>query len=159
MSVEAALEVSQGLLQSSLDGDYCATAANFHVDPFTVGGEWVHEAARWLDGTLDYAVEHGIPIWSAVDWLRFTEVRHDSQLEDVQWHPDSGQLSFALSVGAMSDVALAVMVPQKHGELELVQVEVDGTLCAQGQRSIGGLSYGWVSVSAGPHRVVATYNG
>jgi hypothetical protein len=158
VSAEAALEVSQGLLHRSLDSDYCAIAANFHVDPFAVGGEWVGEAARWLEGTLDYAAEHDIPIWSAVDWLRFAEVRHASQLEDVQWHPDIGRLSFDLSAGATSGMALAVMVPQEHEGLGLVQVEVDGIPHTNGQRSIGGLTYGWVSVPAGPHRVVATYN-
>jgi hypothetical protein len=157
LSAKAAIEVSQGLLQQSLDGDYCAIAGNFHVDPFAVGGEWIEEAVQWLDGTLDYAAENDIPIWSAQDWLQFTEVRHASRLENVQWHADQKRLSFDLSAEPVSEVALAVMVPQRHGQLELTMVEIDGAKHTHGQRAISGLNYGWVSVPAGPHRVVALY--
>lgn len=157
VSAETALEVSQELLRRSMAGDYCAIAANFHVDPFAVGGEWVAEATRWLEGTLDYAAAQGIPIWSAADWLRFTETRHDANLEDIQWHPGLGRMSFNLMARTTPDVALSVMVPLRHGENRLVQIEVDGQAIGHNIRQVGGVDYGGVSVFAGPHQVAAAY--
>jgi hypothetical protein len=157
VSAETALEMSQTLLQRSLGGDYCAIAANFHVDPFAVGGDWIAEAIRWLEGTLDYAAANSIPIWSALDWLDFTETRHDANFESVEWHPATGQLGFNLAARTVPDVTLTVMVPVRHSELNLVHVEIDGLSLEHRTRKVGGVSYGWVSIPAGPHRLVVTY--
>lgn len=157
LSAEAAVEVSQTLLRRSLVGDYCAIATNFHVDPFAIGGLPAAEAARWLEGTLDYTVAQGIPIWSAQEWLQFTEIRHDANMEQVQWHSAAQRLSFQLAALAIPDVELTVMVPLWHGEVRLAQVEVDGQPVEHRERQVGGVTYGWVSVGAGPHRIIATY--
>jgi hypothetical protein len=152
-----AVEVSRTLLRRSLDGAYGAITAQFHVDPFVLGGQAASEEAHWLEGTLDYAAAQGIPIWSAVEWLRFIDVRHDANLVDVQWHPASHRLSFDLAAQAASDLALAVMVPLRHRDARLAQVEVDGVPVEHRTRELGSVNYGWVSTSAGFHRVVATF--
>jgi hypothetical protein len=157
VSAETALEISQTLLQRSLGGDYCAIAANFHVDPFAVGGDWISEAIRWLEGTLDYAAANNIPIWTALDWLNFTETRHGAKFESVEWHPATGQLSFNLAARTVPDVVLTVMTPVRHGKLNLAHVEIDGLSLKHRTRKVGGVSYGWVSIPAGPHRLVVTY--
>jgi hypothetical protein len=157
LSSGAALEMSQELLHRSLDGDFSAIAYNFHVDPFAIGGEWVTEAIRWLEGTLDYAVAHGVPIWSGVQWLQFTEVRHDAGIENVRWQPGARRLSFDLVARNAPDVALTVMVPLLHGEARLTQVEINGLAVEHSTREVGGVNYGWVSVPAGSHQVVSTY--
>jgi hypothetical protein len=161
LSAEAALEVSQMLLRRSTS-DYCAVVANFHPDLFYVHPSASDEvsrdrAARWLEGTLDYATAQSIPIWSALEWLRFTEMRHDADLEEVRWQPTGGRLSFHVSAQAVPTAELAVMVPLEHGDLQLTQVEVDGLAAKHRERRVGGVRYGWVAVGAGPHRVVATY--
>jgi hypothetical protein len=157
LAAEGAVEVSQTLLRGSLDGAYGAITAQFHVDPFDLGGQAGSEEARWLEGTLDYAAAHGIPIWSALEWLRFIEVRHDANLMDVQWHSASRRLSFDLVAQALSGPELSVMIPLQHAEARLVQVEVDGVPVEHRTRELGSVSYGWVSASAGFHRVVATF--
>jgi hypothetical protein len=157
MPAEAALEVSQQLLKASAEADHSAIAANFHVDPFAVGGEWLPEARRWLEGTLDIATALDIPIWSAVDWLRFTEIRHDAGLENVQWEPGEGRLSFDLLAQDNSEVALTVMAPLHHDKADLVGLEVDGVTTGHGLRTVGGVEYGWVAVPAGFHQAVALY--
>jgi hypothetical protein len=157
LTAEEAVEVSRTLLRRSLDGAYGAITAQFHVDPFVLGGQVASDEAHWLEGTLDYAVAQDIPIWSALEWLRFIEVRHDANLVDVQWHPASHRLSFDLAAQAASDLALAVMVPLRHRDARLAQVEVDGVPVEHRTRELGSVNYGWVSTSAGFHRVVATF--
>jgi hypothetical protein len=157
LNAEAAVEVSRTLLRHSLAGAYSAIAGNFHADPFATVGKLAIEAAHWLEGTLDYAAAQGIPIWSAAEWLHFTEVRHDATLDEVQWHPTSQRLSFRVTTRAAPDVELTVMIPLEHREARLVRVEVDGQSVTHRERKVGGVSYSWVSVKADSHQVVATY--
>jgi hypothetical protein len=49
------------------------------------------------------------------------------------------------------------MIPLQHRDAKLVQVEIDGVVEKHGERAVGGVSYAWVTVEAGPHRVVAKY--
>lgn len=157
LSAEAAVEVSRALLRSGLDGHYSAIVAQFHTDPFVFGGESIAEAARWLEGTLDYAMAQGIPIWSAAEWLHFTEVRHDANIEDVRWDSAAQRFSFRVAAQVVPDVELTVMIPLEHGGGKLARVEVDGQSIAHRERRVGGVSYGWVSVKADSHQIVATY--
>jgi len=157
LSAEAAVEVSRALLRRSLDGAYSAVAAQFHVDAFAFGGSTASEAARWLEGTLDYAAAQGIPIWSATEWLRFTEARHDAALDEIQWTPSARRLSFQLVTPSIPDVELSLMLPLQHISARLDRVEVDGVTAEHRAREVGGTSYGWISIQAGTHQVVATY--
>jgi len=157
LNAEEAIKVSKTLLRQSLDGGYSAIAAQFHVDPFALGGEYATRAGRWLEGTLEYAAAERIPIWSAEEWLRFTEIRHDATLEEVHWETAARRLSFRLTVQKTPDVELAVMVPLWHGEARLAQVEVDGIPVEHRERKVGGVSYGWASVETGSHRIVMTF--
>jgi hypothetical protein len=157
LSAEAAVEVSRALLRRSLDGAYSAVAAQFHVDAFAFGGSTASEAARWLEGTLDYAAAQGIPIWSATEWLRFTEARHDAALDEIQWIPSARRLSFQLVTPSIPEVELSLMLPLQHVDARLDRVEVDGVTAEHHAREVGGVTYGWVSMQAGTHQVVATY--
>jgi hypothetical protein len=157
LSAEDAVEVSRTLLDHSLAGGYGAIVAQFHIDPFASSGEFAAEAARWLEGTLDYAAAHDVPICSAAEWLHFTEIRHGATLTRVQWDPTGLRLSFRLDAQAAPDVDLVVMVPSRHGEARLVQMEMDGNPVKHGERTVGGVSYGWAPIEAGFHQVVAIY--
>ncbi len=159
---DAALEVSQSLLRHSI-ADHCAVVANFHPDLFYVQPSAVDEgsyatAAKWLEGTLDMAVAHNIPIWSAAEWLRFTEVRHNVDLEVGQWQPETKRLNFQISAARERNVELTVLVPLRHADSQLSQVEVDGLPVTFESRKVGGASYGCVSVEAGLHQVSVSYS-
>jgi hypothetical protein len=161
LKAQDAIRVSQSLLRRSL-ADHCAVAANFHPDlyfvhPVAADEESRAQAAQWLEGTLDYAVAQGIPIWSAEEWLRFTAIRHDTDIKEVAWQPTSGRLSFRLTTRAVPGVELSVMVPSRHGDAQLIQTEVDGLAVKHRTRKLGGVNYGWLSVSAGARQVVAIY--
>ena len=98
LSPAEAVEVSKYLLDRSVkNGDYCAIAGQFHIDPFQIGGEVAEKASAFLEGTLSYAQELGVPIWSAQEWLSFTETRHDATLGDVRWDRVSKRLEFQSS--------------------------------------------------------------
>lgn len=157
ISAEAALGISDTLLTRSLAGEFFAIGTNFHVDPFAIGGEWIDEAIHWLEGTLDLANRYGVPIWSAKEWLNFTEIRHDTRLEDVQWHPDSNQLSLQLVAKEAPGIKLALLLPLKHGQADLAQIQVDGSAMVWRTRDVGAVGYAWVTVDAGSHQLAATY--
>ncbi len=161
LNAEGALEVSKMLVSRSIS-DQVAIAANFHSDlffvhPFAADERSYAEEARWVDGTLAYVAEYGIPIWSAARWLHFTEIRHNAQFDDIQWHAAASRLSLRLSSRQATDAELSVMVPLQHGETKVAQVEVDGKTARYEQRTVGGVAYAWVTVPAGVHQVVAIY--
>jgi hypothetical protein len=157
LSPDDAVEVSRAMLRRSSVDAPSAIVGQFHVDPFNADKMYADRARRFVEGTTDAAVELGIPIWSAQDWLNFTEVRHDANFEDVQWQSQENRLSFRLFSRAASAVELAVMIPTLHGRARLVQIEVDGSPVAHAERKVGGVSHGWVSIGAGTHQFVATY--
>jgi hypothetical protein len=111
LSAEQAVDHARSVLHRSLTREHGAIAAIFHVDPYAVDERWRTEAARWLERVLDYAVEHDIPIWSAEEWLRFTEIRHDATIKEDQWHSSARRLSFQLAARSAAEYELAVMVP------------------------------------------------
>jgi hypothetical protein len=76
----------------------------------------------------------------------------DEQLLNLHWD-GMGKLSAAAEPG----LALSVMAPLRHGEQGLIQVHVDGVIRAYRKRTVGGVSYGWVALPAGAHRITAIY--
>jgi hypothetical protein len=157
LAAAEAVEVSKVLIRQSLDGAYSAITTQFHVDPYAIGGQAASDAAHWLEGTLDYAAAEGIPIWSALEWLRFTEIRQNASLTNLEWHPARQRLSFELEAQAAPDLALAVMLPMNHASCRLAQVEVDGLGVQYQERMVGGVSYASISTPAGPHRIAVSY--
>jgi hypothetical protein len=157
LSPDEAVAVSRRLMDQSLAGAHGALAAQFHVDPFLIGGQYAADAGRWLDGTLDAAAERGLPIWAAQDWLRFTELRHDAGLVGLRWEAAPRALTFRLEAAAEAGLELAVMVPRDHGGLRLDRLEVDGQAVTTGERAVGGVRYIWAVITAGPHQVSAYY--
>jgi hypothetical protein len=154
--VDGALQVSQKLLRSTLASTHGAIAGIFHVDSFfdegIAGDSW-----GWLEGTLDCAVELGIPIWSAQEWLRFSEARHDTVVKEVRWDSLGANLSFVIVVPPRSEADLTVMVPKIHGDLELAEARLDGQAVRVRERTVGGVRYGWTTLEPGAHQVEAAY--
>ena len=157
LRADEAVEIAKTMLRRSQTIDHCAITAQFHVDPYAAGENWRAEAARWLEGVMDFAQAQNIPIWSALEWLRFAETRHDANFEDMVWQPEARRLDFRLNAQATPGVELAVMLPLQHGQATLAQVEVDNQVAPYHRRQVGGVEYGWVSVKAGPHQVIATW--
>jgi hypothetical protein len=156
LTAEAATHVATELLDRSRNGAYAAVAAQFHADLFADLGEYTETAARWLDATLSHAAAHGIPIWSAEQWLRFTEARHDARL-DVIWDPLERRLTVRLTATSDDAADVVVLLPLAHGTARLERIEVDGTAASHRHRRVGGVRYAGVSVRAGTHPIVGVY--
>jgi hypothetical protein len=159
LSPDEASQVSRMLLRRSKERDHSAIVAQFHIDSFAAGEPYMSGAGRWLEATLDCAVEHGIPIWSAAEWLHFTRIRHDAALKDLQWDRTTGRLSFQLSTQVALDFEMTVMLPAQHAQTRLAQIQVDGRAVPHNQRELRGVNYACVSIrlEADPRQVTALY--
>ena len=97
LSAEEALGVSEMLLSLGVR-DHAAIAANCHPDLWHVASWAADEETRaravaWFDGTLDGALALGIPIWSAYDWLLYTERRQGVTYEALAWNAGAKRLT------------------------------------------------------------------
>src|SRR6266498_276234 len=160
---EAALEVATGLMDSSLaNNSPAAFCFQFHTDPFAYGGSPAEIAGKWLKGTLEYAVQKGIPIWSAKDWLEFTQLRNGVSYSSIKWDDKTQRLEFLIQVQPKSKntakTELALMLPAKHGNAHLTSIMVDGSPVNLVERKINNVNYGWAPVFVGDHKVVAQFS-
>ena len=157
LMAEAATHIATELLDRSRNGAYAAVAAQFHADLFADLGEYTATATRWLDGTLSHAAAHGIPIWSAEQWLHFTEARHDARLDVQGCDPTGRRLTVRLTATSDDAGDLVVLLPLSHGTARLERIELDGMPATHRERSVGRVRYAGVSVRAGAHGIVGTY--
>jgi hypothetical protein len=157
-TVDQAVQVSRGMFDRSLAGGYAAIGAIFHVDPYGEGEPWGTTAAQYLDGTLKYAAEHDIPIWTAQDWLRFWETRYAAQMEAVNWEAEGNRLSFTVESEA-TGFTLTVLLPDDQDGRPVAEAQVDGKVVSTGRRRVGGISYTTLETPAGAHRIDAVYAG
>ncbi|MCC6499781.1 MAG: twin-arginine translocation signal domain-containing protein [Anaerolineales bacterium] len=154
---EEAVQVSQSMMDRSLAGGYAAIGAIFHTDPFAVGEVWATEEGKWMDGTLKYAAENNIPIWSAERWLDFVEARHDSMVKDFQWLADENRLNFLLSLPDFRSEGMSLLLPLERSAARLSGVEVNGRRVEFKEHILSSQRYAMVDVTAGENSVDAYY--
>jgi hypothetical protein len=159
LSAGEAVEVVKDLLDRSVkQGDYCALGAQFHVDPFQLGGDPAEKAAAFLEGTLAYAADLGVPIWSAQEWLEFTAGRAESNFADLVWDERASSLTFRLVPATGAESALTVLVPTGHTDKNLIDLSVDGVTAKPLTRQVlSGVEYALVNLSAHEHTIKAVY--
>ncbi len=159
LTAQEAVGVSSRLLESSVNGDYCAICGQFHVDPFQLGGDPAEKGRIFLEGTLDQANRLGVPIISAQEWLDFTDLRHESNFMDVTWDSNASTLTFNLLPLTKPDPTLTVLLPVRHASQTLSSVKVDSVTTPIGSRLVlGGAEYALVIVSAQEHTIQSTYS-
>lgn len=149
-----AISVSKELIDASLAGDYAAIMTQFHVDYYNLG-----DPQDWAEGTLAYANIQNVPLWNADRWLTFTEMRHDTTFDDINWDSSSGELSFTLSSGTATTDTLTLMVPESVASGDLINVTVDGSPQTLIHKTIKGHEYAFVTVEPGTRQMVASYPG
>lgn len=160
LTAQQAVEVSKYMLDRSVkNGDYCAICGQFHVDPLQVGGDPAEKSAIFLDGTLDYAQELGVPIISGQEWLAFTDLRHDADFTDLTWDSNSSTLTFNLLPPDQTDSTLTILLPAHYNERFLVSASVDGVATPINSRlDLGGMEYVLIIVNGQEHRFQANYS-
>jgi hypothetical protein len=156
LSADEALAVAQPLLDRS-SADHSVITMQFHTDPYAQPEPHHTQAVRWLEDSLSYAREKGMPILSSLEWLQFWEARHAAVMNNVQWNSDVKRLSFDLTVNQSPGAPLAVMVPAVYQGVSLARIALDDNVVQHSQRDPRGDSYGWISVSDGAHHIVAIY--
>lgn len=157
ISPEEAAEIYRQMLRRSLDEFPSAITAQFHTDSYYFRDETSEIEQRFVEGILDTAVEHNIPIWTAQDWLYFTEMRHDTVYEAVEWEAAQKHLRLRLTSGAAIDRELELMLPLEHNGGRLAEVKIDGSRQPLTERRVGGVLYGCAPLTAGAHEVTADY--
>ena len=149
LSSAQAINVSKSLIDASQAGDYAALMTQFHVDYFNI-------AQSWVQGTLDYAFNLGIPMWNADTFVAYTETRHDANYTDINWDIVSRMLTFNL-VSNASSTTLTTLLPRFYNGLQLAAVTVDGLPVSYTFQPVKGVDMAFVSTSSGTHVFNATY--
>jgi hypothetical protein len=136
------------LLNESRDGFYSAFCANFH--PVT----WSGDKRLYGLGLLDKAYSYGIPIWSGIEFLNFTDARDKATFEDITY--SGGHLDFVLN---MPDTAnLTIMIPYEHEGRTLNEMTLNSTVYPFTVETIKGIKYAFTNVSsAGIYEAAVTY--
>lgn len=147
-----AVNVSKQLVDASQAGDYAALTTQFHVDYYGYG-----EPQVWAEGLMDYANTLGIPIWSADQWLNFTETRQGASFSNIVWNSGTNTLSFGLNANAVSGVNLTTLLPSNYNGLALQSVTVNGNATAFTTQAVKGVDMAFVTVPSGNHTVSAIY--
>jgi hypothetical protein len=124
-----------------------------------MGGDPAEKGGIFLEGSLDYAQQIGVPILSADEWLEFTELRHESNFENVIWNLTASALTFDLLPPNQPDTTLTVLIPLTHADKSLSSVQVDGVTISMDSRLVlGGAEYAQIIVSAQEHNLKVTYS-
>lgn len=160
LTAQQAVDVAKGLIDRSVkQNDYCAIGGQFHVDPFQLGGDPAEKGRAFLSGTLEYANQIGVPILSAQEWLEFTDLRHESNFEDITWDSNASTLTFRLIPPNQVDSTLTVLVPLTHTKKSLSSVNVDGVTTSINLRLVlGDMEYAQIVVSAQGHTIQSIYS-
>ncbi len=159
LTPEEAVEVSKYLFDQSISqGAYCAIAGQFHIDPFQVGGDAAEKAEKFLTGTLKYAQEKGIPIWSAQEWLAFTEARDVTNFQGITWDEAEKALRFEVVASKQHEFEITIMVPVKHSSYHLSFIELNQMAMSYQNITVGGVDYAYLGVDPHSQRIVARYD-
>ena len=161
LTAQEAVEVSKYMLDRSIKyGDYCAITGQFHVDPFQLGGDPAEKGGIFLEGTLDYAQQIGVPILSAQEWLGFTDLRHNSDFTNIVWDSNASTLTFnLLPLNHQPNSTLTVLLPAHYGDKALSIANVDAVTTSLSTRLIlGGVEYVQIIVSAKRHTIKSIYS-
>ena len=158
LSAAQAAEVVKDLLDRSIQGDFAALGGQFHIDPFQLGGDPAEKASVFLDGALAYAADLGVPIWSAREWLDFTEQRHQTDFAGMTWDPAASTLTFRLLPSNQADATLTILLPASHSDKTVHSLRVDGVTTPMADRLVlGNVEYMPIIVSAREQTISVTY--
>jgi hypothetical protein len=146
-----ALAVTQQMIDASQAGNYAAMVTQFHTDYYTYG-----EVQPWDNGTMDYAVSLGIPMWTAERWLSYVEARAATTLSNLTWTPANNNLSLTVIVPSSVD-AQSLMLPSSYGGQLMSAVTINSTPASVTTQTINGRAMSFISLGAGTYNVSATY--
>ena len=148
LSAADAIAVSRQLIDASEAGGFSAITTQFHADYYNDRNAQCTNQRLWTDGTMDYALSLGIPIWTAERWLEFAESRAGTAVAGLAYQPGD-EVVFTVTVPAGSE-PLSLYMPSTSGTLPLRRVSIDGALAPISDAQVGGRSVGMFSVAPAP---------
>jgi hypothetical protein len=156
--VAEALAVSRALIEAAVDRYPSALVGQFHVDPFLTELQYRQRVKDFLEGTLQAAVDHNLPIWSAERFLYFTEARQAARFTSISWDPSGRRLTFSSDCPVPTSETLELLIPREHQGFRLTALTADGAQASIGERRVGGVVYASVAVPAQAMQFVVTYS-
>jgi hypothetical protein len=159
LSANEAVEVVKYLLDRSVkQNDFCALGGQFHVDPFQLGGDPAEKSSIFLNGSLAYATELGVPVWSAQEWLNFTRMRHETDITNIIWDFDTATLAFDLSPVNEAESTLSVLIPARNAGKAISNLLIEGvTTPCSARQVVGNVEYAILIVKAKKQSIKVTY--
>ena len=152
-----AVKVAERLLDESIEKYPAAFAAQFHIDPYVIGGDIENEARQFLEGTLAYAASKKIPIWSAEAWLLFSECRRAAKFSQLNWDSADKRLSCEFDTPTGKDFSFEILVPEEFQQVRVREILVDGKVAQLNQKQNGGLAYAGVTIQSGTRQMEFNY--
>ncbi|HXF70776.1 MAG TPA: hypothetical protein VNK89_13325 [Thermoflexus sp.] len=142
----------RAMLDAALGGYYTAFVANFHVDYYSWG-----EIYPWAEAIMGAAQERGIPTWNADQWLDYVLNRDAARIQDVQWNPTDGDLSFTFIASPTLAFSHTLVLPQRFDGRDLESAWVDGASASTSLQTPRGIPVAFLNVQPGTHQVRARY--
>jgi len=157
LSPEGAAEVYKDMLDRSIRGEFTPITFQYHVDPFENGGIPADKAAIFMERTLSIAKSNNIPIWSAQDWLRFTDARCNTKFSKIYWEEVNSVFIFEINGGIERGIEIDVLMPTYHNGRELYEVFVNANPVNFQRKTVGNISYAMISILPGLNRYSGYY--
>lgn len=154
---EEAARIAGELLQQAVNQYPAAFTAQFHFDPFALGGDIAVEAEKFLVGTLEHANSLQIPIWNAEKWLVFNENRSQVSLTKFTWNQEANQLAIQVISPEYKQAQFELLIPAEFSDSRLAEIKVGGIVANSTIRKLFGMNYAGIRLPAGTHDLVLTY--
>ena len=105
---------------------------------------------------LDYANDHGIPVWTEQRLLGFLSVREEAAFSHLNWADDV--LSFKIASSLKDSNMLTCMIPYYFNGKRINKITVNGNEQSYIIRSVKGFEYAMLPVKPGSdYRIKASY--
>jgi len=138
LSTGEAIERSVRMLGESMDRYHTPVVMNIHPV------NYVRFSGDWTRSTMAYAKDHGVPIWSAEQWLAFWEAREQAEFTGITFENDT--LSFQIKPGQAVE-RMTVMVPACCKGKPVAYISVDSRQHEFSVRSVWGREYAMAEVN------------
>jgi hypothetical protein len=142
-------EVAKAMLEQSLSKYPAAICGQFHADPIALGGEIAEEEKRFMEGTLNYAQAHGIPIISASKWLEFLDFRCNSIITDVKLYEEEKTLEISVNSPEGGAWKPPLLIPETWSGYIAETVDLNGIQTDPERFSLAGINYLFLNLPAG----------
>jgi hypothetical protein len=156
----AAIAVSRTMIDNALHY-HTALATQFHLDFYHPTSPVRVQVEAWAKGTLDYAAEKGLLIWSAARLLNFVRCRNAAQLNNLRWDQAEQHLSFQLQAAENEAFELTIVIPatvrQESHLGKISHVQIDGRPATFTLQPSSDDSNAWVSLPPGRHTLEVWY--